>query len=275
MCVHAESRCRVQKCDKYAVLAQLVEHLPSKQRVASSILVYRSILTQRVIIKNKTKESEHFNMKINNGDKFVATKKVWFIDEGIIVTVTGVDENGLVSFTFGEHSNGCMDSVTFEEHFKKLEFKKLEFKTTESDTEIVEITYEYVDEIMQNSEIEIQTVCDKCAVVSCKLPNGYVIVESASCPSVEEYDEDTYADICLDKIAEKIFELETYRIQEEIYRESCCECDGCECECNCDECSYDEDEDEDDFIEPDCDGCTDYGCEYNPHNSTTTKYPVS
>lgn len=212
-------------------------------------------------------------MKINNGDKFVATKKVWFIDEGVVVTVTGVDENGLVSFTFGEYSNGYMDSVTFEEHFKKLEFK-----TTESNAETVEITYEYVDEIMQNSEIEIQTVCDKCAVVSCKLPNGHVIVESASCPSVEEYDEDTYADICLDKIAEKIFELETYRIQEEIYRETCCECDGCECERNrdCDDCPCDEDEDEIDnnFIEPDCEGCTDYGCECNPHNPTVN-HPVS
>lgn len=208
-------------------------------------------------------------MKINNGDKFVATKKLWFIDEGVVVTVTDVSEDNIISFAFDENSTGYMDSVTFENHFEKVEPENIE----EDDEFVVEITDEYIDEIMQNSEFNIQTVFDKCAVVSCELPSGFVIVESAYCPDAADYDEDAYADICFDKIAEKIVELETYRIQENAYRGMYDDCD-CECECNCDECPCDEDEDND-FIEPDCDGCTDYGCEYNPHNATTTKLPVS
>ena len=203
-------------------------------------------------------------MKINNGDKFVATKKLWFIDEGVVITVTDVSEDNIISFAFGENSTGYMDSVTFEKYFEKVEPENPE-NLEEYDEIVVEITDEYIDEIMQDSEFEIRTVCDKCAVVSCKLPNGFVIVESAYCPDAEDYDEDVYADICFDKIAVKIVELETYRIQENAHRGMYDDCDECHC---------DEDED-DDFIEPDCEGCTDYGCEYNPYNSTTTKYPVS
>lgn len=202
-------------------------------------------------------------MNINRGDKFVATKSMWFINEDTVITVTDVDSDYIVTFTFGDGKVGYMDSDTFVEHFEKLEAEEME---------TVEVTYEYVDQIMQNSEIVIQTVFNNCAVVSCKLPNGFTIVESASCPSVTEYDEEIYADICLDKIAEKIFELETYRLQEESYRETYSECFNCEC----DKCPYEEDEDaDDDFIEPDCENCTDYNCEYNLHNPTTGKYPVS
>lgn len=214
------------------------------------------------------------NVAVNN--KFVATKNVGLINEGTIITVTNVDEDEIVSFTFGEHSNanGYMDSTTFKKHFKKLQLKE---KETVNNTKITEISYEYVDEIMQNSEIEIQTVFNNCVVVSCKLPNGFVIVESEYCPNVTEYNEESYADICLDKIAEKIFELETYRLQEEIYRETYGECFNCDCD-DCDNCECDEAEDNaDDFIEPDCKTCSDYQCEYHPFNihNLETKHPIN
>ena len=45
---------------------------------------------------------------INIDDKFLTVKKMWFLDEGTVITVTDVDTDGIVSFTFGENntSNG-------------------------------------------------------------------------------------------------------------------------------------------------------------------------
>lgn len=171
---------------------------------------------------------------INIGDKFITTKRVWFISEGTTITVTNVDEDGIVSFVFGENNvnNGYMDFGTFKEHFERLEEK-------EGHVETFEITEEYIAEIMENSEFETHTVFDKCAIVSCRLPNGFVITESSACVSPENYDEELGAEICFDKIADKIWELEAYRLQQHLWENSMME--ECPCECdNCDECPYDE-----------------------------------
>ena len=127
-----------------------------------------------------------------------------------------------------------------------------------------------------NSEITVQTVFDKCTIVSCKLPNGFVIVESSACVSPENYDEELGVDICLDKIADKIWELEGYKLQDAIYEENlendcpynCCDCDKCECPReDCDECEFDEYDDEDcEDCENYCDMCGDHDCPYNINN---------
>lgn len=169
---------------------------------------------------------------INIDDKFITVKKMWFIDEGTVITVTDVGTDGIVSFVFGNNSNGYMDIVTFNEHFKKIE-------DMAAKVEIPTITEEYIAEIMENSEFETHTVFDKCTIVSCRLPNGFVITESSACVSPENYDEDLGAEICFDKIADKIWELEAYRLQQHLWESSMME--ECPCECdNCDECPYDE-----------------------------------
>ena len=104
---------------------------------------------------------------------------------------------------------------------------------------------------MENSEFEIHTVFDKCTVVSCRLPNGFVIVESSACVSPENYDEDMGAEICFDKIADKILELEGYRLQQWLWEEENGYCDE-----NCDECPD---------ADLDCDDCEDLDCPYNPN----------
>lgn len=179
-------------------------------------------------------------MRINTGDKFVAVKKLWFINEGTEITVVNVDNDGIVSFTFGENntSNGYMDSDTFVEHFEKI--------TMEDEEAVFEITDEHIAEIMENSEFETFTAFDKCTIVSCRLPNGFVITESSSCVDPKSYDAELAEEICFDKIAEKIAELEAYRLQqwmwendiEDEYKDTC---EGnCECTCdgNCTECAY-------------------------------------
>lgn len=192
---------------------------------------------------------------INIDDKFLTVKKMWFLDEGTIITITDVGTDGIVSFVFGENnsSTGYMDIETFREHFKKIEDMIAE-------VEIPTITEEYIAEIMENSDFEVHTVFDKCTVVSCRLPNGFVITESSACVSPENYDEDTGAEICFDKIADKIWELEAYRLQQYLWKE---ENDYCPCCCgDCEECEYD-DKDECLDTDLDCDDCGDYACPYN------------
>lgn len=194
---------------------------------------------------------------LNNGDKLIVTKKVApFLNKGDIVEVANVTDDGIISFAFGDGfmHMGVMNTAECESHFEQI---------VDEEAEAPAVTEELVREIMENSEFEIQTVFDKCTIVSCRLPNGFVIVESSACVSPENYDADLGADICFDKIADKIYELEAYRLQQEMYEAAntcCCEnCDGryCTCEEECDE-EFDACLDTD----LDCDDCEDYACPY-------------
>lgn len=192
---------------------------------------------------------------LNNGDKIVVKKKVAdFLDVGSMAKVISVMDGGMISFAFGDDfvHMGVMSANEFEEHFDKIEEK----------VEAPKIAAERIVWLVENSDIKIDTVFDKCTVVSCRLPNGFVIVESSACVSPENYDEETGTRICLEKIADKIWELEGYRLQEELYNENHCEC---ECDnCCCDECE-DCEEEWDEDIDVDCDNCEDYDCPNNPN----------
>lgn len=192
---------------------------------------------------------------LNNGDKLVVTKTVaTFLKEGDTVKVVDVSENGIISFAFGDGfcHMGVMSAAECEEHFEKV---------TE-ETGASRVTWELVEEIMENSEFEIQTVFNKCTVVSCRLPNGFVIVESSACVNPENYDEEIGADICFDKIADKIFELEAYKLQDKMntgnYETQCYHnCHECD-ECPCDKEFFDEDDEEDDECFGNCCDCDDF-----------------
>lgn len=193
------------------------------------------------------------NMHININDKFVTVKKMWFIDEGTEITVTDVSEDGIVSFTFGEnnHNTGYMDSVTFNEHFEKVE--------EEPEVEIPTITEEYIEEIMENSEFEVHTTFDKCTMVSCKLPNGFVVSASSACVNPEDYDENIGFDNCYEKIFNKVWEMEAYRLQQYLWEEENV------CPCCCGDCEEHNGDDYDECLDTDldCDNCDDHTCPYN------------
>lgn len=199
---------------------------------------------------------------LNIGDKLVITKKVApFLDDGEIVKVTNVTDDGIISFAFGEGfvHMGVMNTAEFENYFKKVEEK--------AKVEIPTIDEEYIAEIMENSEFEVHTVFDKCTVVSCRLPNGFVITESSACVSPENYDAELAEEICFDKIAEKIWELEAYRLQQWLWEEEEYVQEYCPCCCgDCEECDYDEEDEEfDECLDTDldCDDCEAYDCPYN------------
>ena len=62
------------------------------------------------------------------------------------------------------------------------------------------------------------------------MPNGFVITESSACVDPDNYNEDRGIDICLDKIVDKIWELEGYLLQNTIF-------EGFK-EPNCEDCDY-------------------------------------
>ena len=142
------------------------------------------------------------------GDKFVAVKNMGIIKTGDIVEVYETSED-MTTFNFGkdlEHL-GFMDIDSFEECFEEVEQEQLIAPKVDKET---------IQKIAESAEIEIMTVFDKCTIMAAKLPNGFVIVESSACVSPENYDEDLGASICAEKIIQKIWELEGYKLQSEL-----------------------------------------------------------
>lgn len=117
------------------------------------------------------------------------------------------------------------------------------------------VTQSVIDELMESCDIAVTTAFDKCTIVACKLPNGFVIVESSSCVDPANYDEDMGVDICMKNIEKKLWELEGYLLQNKLYMDGVTfdddksddtdylECDG-DCE-NCDLFDRDDDDVED------------------------------
>ena len=186
---------------------------------------------------------------LNNGDKLIVVKKVAsFLDKGDIAKVVNVNDDGIITFAFGDNfvHMGVMSHDEAYEHFEVMPKKTAPA-----------ITQEHIDKIMENSTFDVDTLFGKCTMVACKLPNGFVIVESSACVSPENYDYKMGEEICMKKIKDKIWELEGYRLQEELYRASVAEHD------NWDEEGWEDDEEDDDDCECcDCDDCEFYndGC---------------
>ena len=201
---------------------------------------------------------------LTRGDKLRVIKKVAdFLDVGDIAKVIETRESG-ISFAFGDEfmHMGFMSYSEFEEHFEKVE-EKVE------KAEVPSVKAEDIFEILDNSEFEINTVFDKCTVVTCKLPNGFVITEYSACVSPENYDEEMGFEICYDKIVDKLWELEGYRLQDKLYKEELCpdhddcDCHFCDSSC-CDHyCMEEEEFDECLDTDLDCDDCEAFNCPYN------------
>lgn len=202
-------------------------------------------------------------MLVNKGDKIVLKEKMGVFDNiGEICEVTSVD-NGVISFAFGNGLHlGCMSEDEADKYFVKY----VEEPKTYS------VSAEDIDAIIECCEFEVCTAFDKCTIVACKLPNGFVIVESSACVDPNNFDEETGFNNCLEKIVNKIWELEGYVLQEDMFRGMVSDenfCNGCQCECDdcCEDDIWDcedEDEYEDEYV--DCDNCNDYSCYHNPNN---------
>ena len=187
-----------------------------------------------------------------NGDKLVVKKRIMgILDVGDIAEVINVNDDGMVYFAFGEDFSckGLMSAAECEEHFEKIEMN----------FEEPVIREERINTLLDEAEFEINVLFDKCIVVSCELPSGFVITESYDFLVPEDYDEDLGFDICFGKIREKLWEFEKYRVMDEVFEESLI---------------YEEEDELDECLEneffnsdSDCNKCNDFNCMHHPSNS--------
>lgn len=76
-----------------------------------------------------------------------------------------------------------------------------------------------IDELINSAEIDVKTVLDKCTVVTVRLKNGFILTESSACVDSKNYDEMLGKKICMDKIRDKLWLLEGYKLQDKLYKE--------------------------------------------------------
>lgn len=75
------------------------------------------------------------------------------------------------------------------------------------------VTQEQVEAIIRGSKISSQTFFNKCLVVVVQLPNGFVLTESSGCVDPANYSVKIGFDNCMERIKNKIWELEGYLLQ--------------------------------------------------------------
>ena len=74
------------------------------------------------------------------------------------------------------------------------------------------VTTEQINEIMESALITANTLHGKVTIVTAKLYNGFVIVEASGAVDIENYSEEIGTEICLERIRNKVWELEGYHL---------------------------------------------------------------
>lgn len=100
-----------------------------------------------------------------------------------------------------------------------------------------EITEETINDLIDNAEFAYAKTFDRCTIVSCKLPNGFIITESSACVSKDDYDDKIGREICKRKIKDRLWEMEAYfKMNLNYLAEDACvaECEACS---NCNKCA--------------------------------------
>ena len=80
---------------------------------------------------------------------------------------------------------------------------------------MVTVRKENIDKLIAEAEISVETRFSKVTVVCCKLKNGFVITEAAGCVDPANYSEEIGVKICMERITNKLWELEGYALQKQ------------------------------------------------------------
>lgn len=143
-------------------------------------------------------------VEIKKGDKIQLVNPMGcFTNIGEVCEVTKVDGEE-IQFKFGGFHLGCMSHDEFAKYFVKCEEPR---KVSEDDVKM----------LLAHSEITVLTVFDKCTIVAVRLPNGFIITESSACVDPLNYDVELGKEICMKNIEDKLYELEGYHLQAELF----------------------------------------------------------
>lgn len=174
---------------------------------------------------------------------------------------------GVVSlYSDDEERNLFVSQSILKEYFEKVTFNE----EVDEEDEPISVSSEYIDKLIDNSNISVSTAFDKCTVVACKLPSGFVIVESSACIDPRNYDEKLGVDICMKRIKDRVWEMEAYKMQTELWEDKIAFKDGnidkeeyCKIAKSCEDCKACMDnggychecDEEDDDDQCDCGNC--------------------
>jgi len=78
------------------------------------------------------------------------------------------------------------------------------------------VTQEQINQMLHSATKNENIIFEKCLVVTIQLPNGFIIVESSACVDKANFDAAIGRDICYDRIKNKLWELEGYKLQCEL-----------------------------------------------------------
>ena len=81
------------------------------------------------------------------------------------------------------------------------------------------ITKAEIEAVLQGSVFQDVKMGKKTTVLHCTLPNGFELVESSACVDPNNYDHAIGVKICMDRILNRIWALEGYRLQCELARQ--------------------------------------------------------
>lgn len=112
----------------------------------------------------------------------------------------------IVSEETGER--GAISDVGIRTYFEKVE-------EPTNDKPLKGVSYEKIEKLMAEADINVTTFFGKTTVVAAQFPNGFVITESSSCVDPRVYDEEEGKQICLKRIKERLWEMEAYFLQEQ------------------------------------------------------------
>ena len=84
----------------------------------------------------------------------------------------------------------------------------------------IKITKERIDALLSEADIRTLTLFGKCTVVTAKLKNGFVLTADSACVDPANYDKRTGERICLEHIANKLWKLEGYRLQWDVFNKA-------------------------------------------------------
>lgn len=82
------------------------------------------------------------------------------------------------------------------------------------------VTKEQIESILKKSEFICETHFDKCTVLTCRLPNGFTVTATSACVDPKNYNAELGRKACMDKIRNKLWELEGYHLQNKLYGEN-------------------------------------------------------
>ena len=81
----------------------------------------------------------------------------------------------------------------------------------------IRVTKERIDHLMETAEKQAIVFHAKHMTLVAKLENGFVIETSSGCVDPKNFDEEIGEEICTKKLEDKIWELEGYAMQKQVY----------------------------------------------------------